>query len=105
MSFSQAIKIDEQPLKAANWPNILKDVVLDPVVNIKIAPLGGDSKMMMGITKLQPGEKINAHVHDRDAEVYYILKGIGEMYIGYQEGQNVRWNTPVRVKEGGCILD
>ncbi len=100
MSFSQAVRQDEQPLKVTNWREVLKDAVLDPAVNIKIASLGGDENNMMGITELQPGAKIKAHVHANDAEVYYILNGNGEMYIGFQEAQGIRWNAPVTVKEG-----
>jgi len=95
-----AVRQEEQTLKIINWRDALNDAVLDPAVNIKIAVLGGDSTMMMGVTELQPGAKINAHVHAHDAEVYFILNGNGEMYIGYQEGIKVRWNTPVMVKEG-----
>jgi mannose-6-phosphate isomerase-like protein (cupin superfamily) len=93
-------KSKNQPLNVANLQSILKEAVLDPEVNIKIATLGGDSTLMMGATELQPGAKLNAHVHANDAEVYYILKGVGSMYTGEKVDQQVHWYEPVQVKEG-----
>jgi mannose-6-phosphate isomerase-like protein (cupin superfamily) len=91
---------EDHPLKVRNLTKVLQEARLDPDVNIKIASLGGDEKMMMGVTELQPGAKINAHVHAHDAEIYYILRGEGEMYIGTQNELRVSWNNPVKVKEG-----
>ncbi len=90
----------ENAFKVVNWRDALKDAVLDPAVNIKIAPLAGDSSMMMGATELQPGAKITAHVHAQDVEIYHILKGEGEIYIGAKGAEIVCWNDPVTVKEG-----
>ena len=91
---------EEKTFKITNWRDALKDAVLDPAVNIKIASLAGDSSMLMGITELQPGAKIKAHVHGKDVEVYHILKGEGEIYIGTQAGETVSWNDPIKVKDG-----
>jgi len=91
---------EKKTFKVVNWRDALKDAVLDPAVNIKIASLAEDSSMMMGITELQPGAKIRAHVHEKDAEIYHILKGEGEIYIGAQGQGKVYWNDPVKVKEG-----
>ena len=91
---------EEKTFKVVNWREALKDAVLDPAVNIKIAPLAGDSSMMMGATELQPGAKITAHVHGQDVEIYHILRGEGEIYIGTQQGEKVRWADPVKVKDG-----
>ncbi|MBX9804864.1 MAG: cupin domain-containing protein [Alphaproteobacteria bacterium] len=95
-----SLKKEKKAFKIINWREALKEATLDPAVNIKIAFLGGDDTMMMGVTELQPGTKINAHVHGQDVELYHILKGEGEIYIGAQEGESVRWNDPVRVKDG-----
>jgi mannose-6-phosphate isomerase-like protein (cupin superfamily) len=91
---------EPQVLKVRQWRDALDEAVLDPAVNIKIASLGGDSTLMMGVTELKPGAKIKAHVHESDAEVYYILNGEGEMYTGSQNEGEVSWNEPVKVKEG-----
>jgi len=93
-------KQNSPSLKVENWRNVLTKAVMDPSVNIKIATLGGDDTAMMGITELQPGSKIRAHVHAKDAEVYFILKGEGEMYIGTYDGKEVQWDMPVKVGEG-----
>lgn len=91
---------EEKIFKVVNWRDALKGAVLDPAVNIKIASLAGDSSMMMGATELQPGAKITAHVHAQNVEIYHILGGEGEIYIGTKEGETVRWNNPVKVKDG-----
>lgn len=91
---------EEKVFKVVNWRDALKEAVLDPAVNIKIAPLAGDSSMMMGLTELQPGAKITARVHGEDVEIYHILKGEGEIYIGTKEEETVRWNDPINVKDG-----
>lgn len=91
---------DDKTFKVVNSREALKDAVLDSAVNIKIAPLAGDSSMMMGLTELRPGAKITAHVHSKDVEIYHILKGEGEIYLGAQDGELVCWENPINVKDG-----
>lgn len=89
-------------LDLKNISHEIENAVLDPKVNIKIAPLAGDESNRMYATVLKPGSKVTAHKHASGIELYHILIGSGELYTGSVESNTdvVRWNKPIRVKQG-----
>jgi len=91
---------DKEPLNVVNWRRVLRTAPVDPAVGIKRVPLAGDSKIMVGVLELQPGRKIEAHVHSNGVDVIHVLKGRGEVYTGFQERGMVLWNDPVKIKAG-----
>ncbi len=76
----------------------------DPKVNIKIAPLVGDSTMTLYSTILGPQSSVTAHAHKEGIELYYILDGEGEICSGrLVDGDDVEWEEPKKVKSGDAF--
>lgn len=90
----------KEPLNIVNWRRALRTVPVDPAVGIKRVPLAGDSKIMVSVLELQPGRKIEAHVHSNGIDVIHVLKGRGEVYTGVEKGGMVLWNDPTKIKVG-----
>jgi quercetin dioxygenase-like cupin family protein len=91
---------DKETLNIVNWHSALKTAPADPTTGIKRVPLAGDTKIMVGVVELQPGRKMEAHVHNNGIEIFHTLKGRGEVYTGSQEGEIVFWNDPLKIKAG-----
>lgn len=91
---------NEKTLKIVNLRIALEEAEIDPIVGLRRIPLVGNSSMMAGLLELQPCRKMTAHVHNEGIDLFHIIKGKGEIYIGLQEGRNVIWNNPTKIKKG-----
>jgi len=55
--------------------------------------LAGSKKLSIAIILIEPGMKSTMHFHKKTEEVYYILEGIGEIYIDTFKSKIVKGDT------------
>ncbi|WP_366921808.1 cupin domain-containing protein [Metallumcola ferriviriculae] len=88
--------------------NNIKDALLvakrDEAVGIKIVRLTGNDTFAFYAAEIDGYKPVGAHYHTNGIEIYQIVEGQGEMYIGSPEADaHVAWRNPIVVTTGDCF--
>ncbi|MFZ7102379.1 MAG: cupin domain-containing protein [Peptococcaceae bacterium] len=75
----------------------------DEAVGIKIVKLTGNDTLAFYAAEIESHKRVGAHYHTQGTEIYQIVKGQGEIYIGIPGSEQVDWKEPVTVKAGDCF--
>jgi len=91
-------------LGVSNIYEALKDAKWDETVGIKIVKLTGNDSFAFYASEIDAYKRVVAHYHTEGVEVYQVIEGKGNIYIGTpKDDGEVDWKQPVSVKAGDCF--
>jgi mannose-6-phosphate isomerase-like protein (cupin superfamily) len=88
-----------------NWKRALEQAVRDPKVGIRIARLCGDEHFGLYVASVP--DRVGCHVHFHGSETYEIVKGKGELHLGFVRGRDpdsIEWRQSEPVEAGDVFL-
>ena len=90
----------------SNWEQAVDQAVPDPKVGIRIAQLCGDESFGLYVASVP--DRVGCHVHFHGSETYEIVKGQGELHLGFVSGRDhadsIEWQTPEPVEAGDTFM-
>ena len=92
----------------ASWKEALKTAILDPVVQIRHAPIeGGSEEYRTHVASIS--KQVGCHFHEVEDEGYAVVAGYGRLHWGEavknsEGGWDVKWETPVDVSKGDSFV-
>jgi len=94
----------ENSLGLSNIYEALKAAIWDETVGIKIVKLTGNDSFAFYAAEIDAYKRVGAHYHTEGVEVYQVIEGKGNIYIGTPKAEGeVDWKQPVSVKAGDCF--
>ena len=88
----------------SNIDKILSSAETDPAVGIQVARLTGDDTFSLFCAQIEPGRHVNAHYHASGIEIYLILEGSGNIYLGKPDCEgNVEWEETISLVKEDCF--
>jgi len=88
---------DDYEMYVPDWDDSMAfEIEFEDGVNIDLIEELGMEEMRPRLWRIEPGEKLSYHYHEEQEELFYVVKGVGQMLIGEDREY-------VEVPEGGFI--
>ena len=88
---------DDYEMYTPDWDDAYAfDIEFEEGVNIDLIENLGLEEMRARLWRIEPGEKLSYHYHEEQEELFFVVRGTGQMLVGTDEEY-------VEVPEGGFI--